>query len=159
MSYKSLGVITSDGRVLGGGKSREQLCHKGLSANVWAQLMVKRLASVPPCHIALLGSQKTPDANLPAASRRMCWLLPTFHKEESVTIITFSQASKRPICPHGINYRSPATETSRRWEKTPSPRDAKATTCAVWLAGQEDGVGTCDVIILSILIAGRILTL
>ena len=50
------------------------------------------------------------------------------------TIVTFSQASERPICPRGINYRSPATETSRRQEKTPLPRDAEAATCAVWLA-------------------------
>ena len=81
MSYESLGVI-SDRRVLGGGKSREQLCHESLGADIWAQLMVKRLASIPPCHIAVPGSQRTPSANLPAASRRMCRLLPTFHKDD-----------------------------------------------------------------------------
>ena len=89
----------------------------------------------------------------------MCRLLPTFHKEESVTIVTFSQTPERPICPHGIDYRSPATETSRRQEKTPLPRDAEAAACAVWLAGEGDEVGTYDVLILSILIAERILIL
>ena len=33
MSYESLGVI-SDRRVLGGGKSREQLCHESLGADI-----------------------------------------------------------------------------------------------------------------------------
>ena len=75
-------VSSVTGEFLAVEKSREQLCHEGLGADIWTQLMMRRLASIPPCHIAVPGSQRTPGANLPTASRRMCRLLLTFHKDD-----------------------------------------------------------------------------
>lgn len=146
------------GRVIGGGKSREQLCHEGLGADVWAQLMVKRLASVPPCHIAVPGSQRTPGANLlkplPEGCADCC---PHFHKEESVTHCHIQPNLRTPHLSPWHQLQEPSywnLQTPRK--DSPCHASAETAACAMWLAGQEDLVGTYDVMILSILIAERI---
>ena len=49
MSCKLLGVIISDRGVLGGGKSREQLCHEVVSTDVGAELSGEMLG--PSSHV------------------------------------------------------------------------------------------------------------
>lgn len=145
MSCRFLCVIISDRGVLGPLTSRENNCVVKASVHKsWAELSGEMLgweitSPFPATILLCWGASESWMPGLPAAPRRMYCLLPIFHKEESVTIITFSTTTKHSICPCASVTGTQLLKPPDIEKRLPQPRGAEGH--GVWnVAGKEEGL-------------------